>query len=78
MTYSVKVVATKEYVHIDAPTFKSAQGVALAHSLNNKQDVLVINNDDDNVLCVATYSDSPEPHSHLSLSTIGAIDDPST
>ena len=75
MSYRIRVVQTRAYLSLDVPTFHEAQIIARDHADKYPDDVAVINDDDDAILCVATRDN--HGYSYLALCTTGNTDDPS-
>lgn len=72
MTYRTKVTDTKEYLTLDIPGFRENQEYALEMSNKLKKDIMIINEEDDAILCMAlTHSGG----SYLVLTTSGVKDD---
>jgi len=73
MPYSLRVVYNREYVEIGINGFKEAQEKVLRESNLRGRDIVVINDDDNCILCTAVFHSG---EASLSLCTTGGIDDP--
>lgn len=74
MTYRIRGVQTGEYLTLDIPGFRGNQLFALEMAKKRKEDVIVILEEDDAILCVATHDNHGD--TYLSLCTTGSKDDP--
>jgi hypothetical protein len=72
MCYVIKTSQTGIYVNIDVPEFRDAQNLAFEYAQKHKEDVLVINDDDNAILCIAVIGNRGD--ASLSLCTTGSKD----
>lgn len=56
MSYRLKAINTQQYVEIGIPTFARAQELAIKSATENRDDVSVISEHTDEVLCTASYN----------------------
>lgn len=72
MLYRVRVVSTRVYISIDAKTFIEAQSIAFDHTLATREDAIVINDYDGNIVCSSVNT----PYGvSISLCTTGSKED---
>ena len=74
MSYRLKQVSNSEYGLIGLGSFLEAQKEAKVAAATARDDFMIINEDDDNVLAVAVYHQSDDIR--LELSTSGLCDSP--
>jgi DnaJ-class molecular chaperone len=74
MTYRIRGVQSGDYLTLDIPGFRGNQLFALQMARERKEDVNVICEEDDAILCTATSDNHGDVY--LALCTTGNLDDP--